>query len=178
MVHRAKQIQMLQGFINRVHRGIALNQGEGIREIQGKLTVTDLRLQVGIDHVEVYIADRTLGWIGHTARRGSERWEYKTLRVWLESESNWPTVGKKVSFDGRGKCKNGSQDWKNWDGGQDSWETLALDRGLQGRHEMERGKEMVRGGTAQEKDKDTQKRRHAQDARGPPVEASEDSYRR
>ena len=30
--------------------------------------MTDLRLQVSIEHVEVYIANRTLGGIGHTAR--------------------------------------------------------------------------------------------------------------
>ena len=31
----------------------ALKQGDGIREMQGKMTMTDLRLQVGIDHEEV-----------------------------------------------------------------------------------------------------------------------------
>ena len=71
MVHSAKQIQMLQGFINRKVRGIALKKSDGIEEMKGKMTMTDLRFQVGIDHVEVYIADRTLGWIGHTARRGA-----------------------------------------------------------------------------------------------------------
>ena len=50
-VHSAKQLQMMQGFINRVVRGIALKQGDGIREMKGKMTMTDLRLQVGTDHV-------------------------------------------------------------------------------------------------------------------------------
>ena len=69
MVHSAKQIQMLQDFINRVVRGIALKKkGDVIKGMKGKMTMTDFRLQVGIDHVEVYIADRTLGWIGHSQK--------------------------------------------------------------------------------------------------------------
>ena len=70
---------MLQGFINRMVRGIALKKGDGIEEMKGKMTMTDLRFQV---------------WIGHIARRGAERREYKTLRVWLEVESNLLAAGK------------------------------------------------------------------------------------
>ena len=55
-VDSAKQLQVMQGFIKRVVRDIALKKGDGIREMKGKATMTDLRLQVGIDHVEVYIA--------------------------------------------------------------------------------------------------------------------------
>ena len=163
-VHSAKQLQVMQGFINRVVRGIALKKGDGIKKMKGNVTMTGLRLQIGIDHVEVYIADRTLGWLGHTARRGLERWEYKTLRAWLELESSCPTVDK-----GELRWTRQVQEWLTrlevLEGSQDSWETIATTRDRQGG--LSRGNKVKKKFIEElrkEKDRDTYKRRHEYDA--------------
>ena len=98
------------------------------------MAISDLRLQVGIEHVEVHLADRTIGWIG---RWGPERWEYKTLTEWLEAESNWPTVGK-----GELRWTRQVQKWftklEELEGGRDSWETIATTRDKQGGQQQRR----------------------------------------
>ena len=177
MVHSANQIQMLQGFINRVVRGIALKKGDGIKDMKGKMTLTDLRFQVGIEHVEVYIADRTLGWIGHAARRRAERWEYKTLRAWLELESNLPTAGKSEL-----RWSRQVQKWltrlEELDGGHDSWEMIATQRDTSGRHvRWNEAREKFVDEMRRGKNKDTHKRRHAKDPKNPPVQKASNSNR-
>ena len=159
LVHSAKQLQVIQGFINRVVRGIAQKNGDGIKEIEEKMTITDLRLQVGIEHVEVFIADLTIGWIGHTARRGPERWEYKTLTAWLEAQSNWPTVGK-----GELRWTRQVQGWftklEELEGGRDSWETIATTRDKQGGHSRwNKAKKKFVEELRREKDEDTHKKK-------------------
>ena len=47
--------------------------------MKGKLTMTDLRLGMGVDDIEVYIVKKQLGYIGHLARYEGHRIESSIL---------------------------------------------------------------------------------------------------
>eukprot|EP00972_Heterocapsa_arctica_P039369 5798455-Heterocapsa_arctica.AAC.1 len=84
--------------MNRVVRGIALSSRLTIRNMKGQLTQTDLRLRTGLDAIAVRIFDRTLGFLGHIARRSPDRLEKKVLFGWLEPESAHPSGTRRLTW--------------------------------------------------------------------------------
>ena len=81
----------MQRFMNRVVRALGLSKDYKTMEMKGVLRQTNLRLRTGLDSVKTRIVDRTLGFLGHMARRGGERLEWKLLHGWLVPESEQPS---------------------------------------------------------------------------------------
>ena len=132
MVHTTIHLDIMQRFMNRVVRALTLSAKLTIKDMKGKLTQTDLRLQTGLDAIAVRIADRTLGFLGHVARRGEERLEWKLLYGWLESESELPSQRK------GGTWAKQADDWlkmlENEAGDGTPWFTLARELNDRGKH--------------------------------------------
>eukprot|EP00971_Amphidinium_carterae_P037773 742873-Amphidinium_carterae.1 len=73
-------IDAMRKFLNRVIRGVVWRPSMGgTRAMEGKYTMTDFRLQLGLDDIEVYLVQRQLSYIGHLARYSPQRLEFLCL---------------------------------------------------------------------------------------------------
>ena len=70
--HSAKDIETLRRFMNRIIRGLTLTETYTVRHMEGRETMTDLRLKTGLMDIKAIIMRRTLGFLARTARRAQE----------------------------------------------------------------------------------------------------------
>ena len=82
-----KTIRKWQTFLNTVARGIT---GRRLRDMQGQLTMADVRREAGLDSISTYISVGQLRYLGHIARLPSDRLEKILLFSWLPQESTLP----------------------------------------------------------------------------------------
>ena len=83
-----RELDNMQKFANRIIRGATWtpNRG-GTKEMKGKLTMADLRMSLGLDHIEVYVVQRQLRYLGHVARYDADRLEKQLLGCSLRESS-------------------------------------------------------------------------------------------
>ena len=82
-----KTIRKWQTFLNTVARGIT---GRRLREMEGELTMADVRREAGLDSISTYISVGQLRYLGHIARLPPDCLERVLLFSWLPPESELP----------------------------------------------------------------------------------------
>lgn len=88
-----KDLTAYRCLLNSITRGVTYKRSRGgLRAMRGHQTMTDLRLELGMEDVEVYIVKRQLAYLGHVARYPVSRPERLALGLWLQPESAQPTL--------------------------------------------------------------------------------------
>ena len=83
----AVTIRKWQVFLNAIARGLT---GRRLRDMEGSMTMADVRREANLDSIHVYIGVGQLRYLGHVARLPAARLERALLFRWLPSESGLP----------------------------------------------------------------------------------------
>ena len=165
--HSSKHLDVMQRFVGRIIRAITMSSSLTIRDMKGHITQTDLRLRTGIDTVRVMIINRTLGFLGHVARRGRSRLEWQALFAWLDSESEFPAeTGNRLSWSKQVNAwlKRIEVLHAEQEGRRRWWHEIAEERNTKGVHtKWNKLRHAVVQEFREKDDNDTHENRHAND---------------
>ena len=90
-----KQVDRMQKIINGYERVLALGPRGGTKDMNRKMTQSDIRCMLDTYTVQLEIDIRILRYVGHVARMPEDRWEYQVLFGKVRpSNSNVKTKGK------------------------------------------------------------------------------------
>eukprot|EP00959_Pyramimonas_sp_CCMP1952_P273768 5722413-Pyramimonas_sp.AAC.1 len=82
----AQDYKRMQVFVNEIIRWLTwAPETGGMRQMEGKLAMTDLRLQLGLLAVKECVMRRQCVYLGHVARYPADRLERLALGAWLGS---------------------------------------------------------------------------------------------